>query len=124
MYLCLAQYCLPVSCWAVAGFSLGLVLTILPIPESLVEKHNFTLVCVKVWMADFLWGADFPLLLLISLAREALMLGIHINNRLLCSYSSSCVLKFTVDDIPGNLFLIINKNNYHRVKTNLGWPWA
>lgn len=75
-------------------------------------------------MADFLWGADFPLLLLISLAREALMLGIHINNSLLCSYSSSCVLKFTVDDIPGNLFLIINKNNYHRVKTNLGWPWA
>ena len=75
-------------------------------------------------MADFLWGADFPLLLLVSLAREALMLGIHINDRLLCSYSYSFVLKFTVDDIPGNLFLIINKNNYHRVKTNLGWPWA
>ena len=75
-------------------------------------------------MADFLWGADFPLLLLVSLAREALVLGIHINDRLLCSHLSSCVLKFTVDDIPGNLFLIINKNNYHRVKTNLGWPWA
>ena len=52
------------------------------------------------------------------------MLGIHINNRLLCSRSSSCVLKFIVGDIPGNLFLIINKNNYHRVKTNLGWPWV
>lgn len=106
-------------------FSLSLVLTILPIPESLVEKHNFALVCVLCRSVDGLFslGDDFPLLLLVSLARETLMLGIHINDRLLCSHSSSCVLKFTVGDIPGNLFLIIKKNNYHRVK-NLGWPWA